>query len=79
MVIHARESWLGARRRGLHPRGGGSSVWEMELVTVRRSSRTEFQFWEEVKQVKAGTLAQGNTTSTFNSLTGSQHASRTGE
>ena len=42
--------------------------------------RTGFQFWEEVKQVKkAGTLAQGSLTGSSNSLTGSQHDSRTGE
>ena len=54
-------------------------VWEMKLATIRRTSRTGFQFWEEVKQVKAGTLAQGSPADAFNSLTRSQHDFRTGE
>lgn len=58
-------------------RGRKHSVWEMELVTVRRSSKIGFQFWEEVTQVKAGTLAQGSPTGAFNYLTRSQHDSRT--
>ena len=31
-------------------------IWEMELMTVRRTSRTGFQFWKEVKQVKKAGL-----------------------
>lgn len=58
-------------------------VWDiktrqMEPGTVRGSG-TEFQVWEKVKQVnKAGTLTQGSPSGSFNSLTGSQHDSRTG-
>ena len=56
-----------------------SKSWDMEPVTVRRF-RTGFQFRGEVKQVKkAGTLAQGSSTGSSNSLTGSQHDSRTEE
>ena len=74
------------RPAGGHPVAGGVQCLGLQELAYkacdseRESSRTGCHFWGKVKREKeAGSLSNGSQMYTFNSLTGSQHDSRTAE